>query len=144
MKSLNRISLAVGLPLLALLVVPFAYGQQGPGYGQRARIYNPANETAVKGTVEAVKTITGRGGWNGTHLILKTGDKSIDVHLGPAAFLKEKGFSFAKGDQIEVTGAKAEYGGSEAIIAREVKKGEKTLVLRNKQGLPEWSGSRRG
>lgn len=144
MKGLHRFSLKVGLALMALLVLQFGYAQGGPGYGQRARLYNPANETTVKGTVEGVKTITGRGGWNGTHLTLKTGDKSIDVHLGPAAFLKEKGFTFAKGDQIEVTGAKAEFGGSEAIIAREVKRGEKTLVLRNKQGFPEWSGSRRG
>ena len=142
MRSLNRFNLTAALALLALPVLPFAYGQGGPGYGQRARMYNPANETTVKGTVEEVKTITGRRAWNGTHLTLKTGDKSIDVHLGPAAFLKEKRFSFAKGDQIEVTGAKTEFGGSEAIIAREVKKGEKTLVLRNKQGIPEWAAGR--
>ncbi len=139
MKSLNRVGLTMCLALLALLALPFAYGQGGPGPGQRARMYNPANETTVKGTVEEVKTFTGRRGWNGTHLTLKTEDKSIDVHLGPAAFLKEKGFSFAKGDQIEVTGAKTEFGGSATIIAREVKKGEKTLILRNEQGIPQWS-----
>ncbi len=144
MKSLNRVGLTMGLALLALLVLPFAYAQRGPGPGQQARMYNPANEKTVKGTVEEVNTITGRHGWNGTHLTLKTEGKSIDVHLGPAAFIKEKGFSFAKGDQIEVTGAKTEFGGSEAIIAREVKKGKKTLVLRNEQGIPQWSqGGRR-
>ena len=106
-------------------------------------MYNPATETTVKGAVEEVNTITGRHGWNGTHLALKTKDKTIDVHLGPASFLKEKGFSFAKGDQVEVTGSKTEYAGSAVIIAREVKKGGKTLVLRNAQGIPEWSGGRR-
>jgi hypothetical protein len=139
MRSCNRATLTVGLALIGLLVVPFAYAQRGPGPGQRARIYNPANEVTVKGTVEEVKTITGRRGWNGTHLALKTADRTFDVHLGPASFLKKKAFNVAKGDQIEVTGATAEFGGSDALIAREVKKGSETLVLRDAQGIPKWS-----
>jgi len=143
MKSLNHTNLVVSLSLLGLLLLPFAYAQQQPGPRQRTRMYNPASETTVRGTVEEVKTVAGRHGWNGTHLTLKTEDKTTDVHLGPASFLKEKGFSFTKGDQIEVTGAKAELGGSEAIIAREVKKGNKTLTLRDTQGIPEWPRGRR-
>lgn len=139
MKKVNPITLAVGLALLSLLALPFVYAQQGPGRGQRTRMYNPATETTVKGTVEEVKTVTGRHGWNGIHLVLKTEGKSLDVHLGPEAFLKKKGFTFAKGDQVEVTGSKAEFGGSEVMIAREVKKGSETLVLRNEQGIPKWS-----
>ena len=165
MRSCNRAALIAGLALIGLLTLPFAYAQRGQGAGQRARTYNPANETTVKGTVAEVKTVTGRRGWNGTHLTLRVknnvtnvqeniekgkvvGEETLkegstfEVHLGPAAFLKDKGFSLAKGDQIEVTGAKTEFGGSEAIIAREVKKGEKTLVLRNKQGIPEWAAGR--
>jgi len=143
MRSFNQVTLAAGLALLGLLALPFAYAQRGPGQGQRARIYNPANETTVKGTVEDVKTVTGRRGWSGTHLTLKTADKTFDVHLGPSSFLKEKGVSFAKGDQIEVTGATAEVRGSEALIAREVKKDGKTLTLRDAQGIPKWSRGRR-
>lgn len=140
MKSLNRVNLTVGFALLSLVVLPFSYAQQGPGPGQRNRMYDPATETTVKGTVAEVNTVTGRHGWNGTHLTLKTNGKSIDVHLGPSSFLKEKGFTFAKGDQIEVTGSKATFADTTTIIAREVKKGGKTLVLRNAQGFPEWSG----
>ncbi|MGA8185625.1 MAG: DNA-binding protein [Terriglobia bacterium] len=143
MKGLNRLTLTAGLALFALLVLPFAYAQQGPGPGQRARMYNPANETTVKGTVEEVKTVTGRRAWSATHLTLKTGDKTFNVHLGPSSFLKEKGFNIAKGDQIEVTGATAEFRGSQALIAREVKKGSETLVLRDAQGIPKWSRGRR-
>ena len=139
MKSFNRVSLTAGIALMGLLVLPLAYAQRGPGPGQRARMYNPANETTVKGTVEEVKTVTWRHGWNGTRLTLKTADKTFDVHLGPARLLKGKGFNFAKGDEIEVTGATAKSGGSEALIAREVKKGGETLVLRDARGIPKWS-----
>lgn len=151
------------LPVLALLTAGYIYAQRGSGPSQRTRIYDPANETTVKGSVEEVKTVTGRSAWNGTHLILQTRNnvtdlqerivegrvvsrelrteaRTIDVHVGPAAFLKEKGFSFAKGDEIEVTGAKAGSGASQVIIAREVKKNGKTLVLRNAQGIPKWAG----
>lgn len=143
MKRLNRGNLTVSLALLSLIVLPFAYAQRGPGPRQGARMYNPATETTVKGAVEEVKTVTGHQGWNGAHLTLKTGDKTIDVHLGPASFLKEKGFSFAKGDAVEVTGSKAEFGGTEAIIARQVRKGGETLVLRDAQGIPQWPRGRR-
>ena len=143
MRNFNLLSLTAALMLLCMLFFPYSYAQQGPGPGQQTRMYNPANEATVKGTVEKVKTVTGRHGWNGTHLTLKAENKTFDVHLGPASFLKEQGFSLAKGDEIEVTGATTESGGSEALIAREVKKGGKTLVLRDAQGIPKWSGGRR-
>lgn len=162
MKAFNRLSLAAGIVLASLLVLPLAWTQQGPGPGRQTRMYNPANETTIKGTIQEVKTVRGRHGWNGTHLTLRVKNRvtdvreniengkvvseettregrTVDVHLGPATFLKDKGFSFAKGDQIEVTGATARLGGSEALIAREVRKGDETLVLRDAQGIPKWS-----
>jgi hypothetical protein len=33
--------------------------------------------------------------------------------------------------------------GKEVVFAREITKDGKTLVLRNAQGVPEWSGGRR-
>ena len=130
--------------LLAAIViacaVPFAAGQGMGG----ARMYNPATETTVNGTVEKVATITGRGGWSGTHLDLKTDSGTVDVHLGPSAYLSSKGFQFAKNDLLEVTGSRATYQGHPAIIAREVRMGDKVLTLRNAQGIPVWSRGPRG
>jgi hypothetical protein len=142
MKTLRWVSFPASLMLTSLLAMPLALAQMGPGPGGRARMYNPATETTVTGTVEEVKTVEGRHGWHGTHLTLKSADKTLDVHLGPESFLKAKGFSFAKGDQVEVTGSKVSAKGGEAIVAREVKKGGETLVLRDAQGIPQWS--RRG
>jgi hypothetical protein len=143
MKSLYTVSLFACLMLAALLVLPFAYAQRGPGAGPRGLMYNPATETTIKGAVEEVKSVSGRRGWHGTHLMLKTGDKTIDVHLGPESFLKGKGFSLAKGDQVEVVGSTVNLRGGEAVIAREVRKGGETLVLRDEKGIPQWSRSRR-
>ncbi len=108
-----------------------------------APMYDPATEVTVKGSVEAVKQLTGPQGWAGTHLSLKTDKETIDVHVGPSWFLTQSKISFSKGDQVEVTGSKVKFENSDALIAREVKKGEKIISLRNAQGIPVWSGGRR-
>ena len=76
----------------------------------------------------------------GTHLTLKTADSTIEVVLGPSSFISGRGFSFTKGDEVEVTGSRVTMAGTESLIAREVVKGGKTLTLRDKTGKPEWSG----
>lgn len=125
--------------LVAALTVPAAWAQQRRGPGKEMPMYDPATEATVKGTVERVEEHTGPMGWTGTHLVLKTEEEALEVHLGPSAFLAEKGFAFTQGDEIEVTGSRMKYEGEEALLARTVKKGEKSLTLRNAQGIPQWS-----
>lgn len=106
-------------------------------------MYNPATETTVKGSVEDF-TQGARGMMMGTHLTVKTAEGETQVMLGPTQFIADKGFSFAKGDQVEITGSKITMGGVEWLIAREVIKDGKTLTLRDKSGKPEWSGGMMG
>lgn len=112
---------------------------QGPGM----RHYDPKTEVKASGTVEDVQQTTGKRGWSGTHLTLKTDSGNLDVHVGPSNFLAQKGFSFAKGDKVEVTGSRVKMNGKDTLIARDVINDSKTLVLRNAQGVPEWSGGPR-
>ena len=76
----------------------------------------------------------------GTHLTVKTAQGNLEVMTGPTKFLSSKGFTFAKGDEVEITGSKVTMHGTEPFIAREVVKGGKTTTLRDKTGKPEWSG----
>ncbi|HEX6905995.1 MAG TPA: hypothetical protein VF154_05245 [Terriglobales bacterium] len=124
------------MAVVLFLSVPLAFAQRG------MRNYDPSTETTVKGTVEEVKQVSGRHGWNGTHLMLKTEAGQMDVHAGPSSYIAAQGFTFAQGDKVEVLGSKVKLGGGEALIAREIKQGDKTLVLRNAQGIPQWSGGR--
>jgi len=98
----------------------------------------------VNGSVEEVKQVSGSQGQAGTHLSLKTDQETIDVHVGPSWFLTQNKISFVKGDQIEVTGSKVKLENRDVLIAREIKKGEKTIALRNAQGIPAWSRGRHG
>jgi hypothetical protein len=78
----------------------------------------------------------------GTHLKLVTEKGTMDVHLGPAAYLADKKFIVDKGDVVEIRGSVVKIGGNEAVIAREVTKGSEKLVLRDANGIPLWSGPR--
>jgi len=146
MKALRITAMQLGLALITLAIAGTGFGQMQPGSGPGSRmrgpLYDTSKETTVKGTVQEVQQTTGRRGGEGTHLILKTADGTLDVHLGPASFVKEKGFTFENGDTIEVTGSKTTFQKGEALIAREVKKDGKTLTLRDAKGYPAWS--RRG
>ena len=70
---------------------------------------------------------------------MKTSDQSYDVHLGPTSYLADQKFALAKNDEVEVVGSKIKQGDSEVVLARELKKGDKTLALSDKQGIPRWS-----
>jgi DNA/RNA endonuclease YhcR with UshA esterase domain len=114
---------------------------QGQGKGMPK--YDLAKETTMKGTVEAVEQHESPMGWQGVHLKLKTEAGTIEVHVGPAWFLEEKDFQFAKGDSLEVLGSRMTIENQDSLLAREIKQGEKTLVLRDARGIPVWSGGRR-
>ena len=127
------------LALVVVLALPLA-AQMHQGQNGGAPRYDPKTEITVSGTIEEVKQLPspGRGG-EGTHLMVKTDKETFDVHVGPAWFLKDHNYSFAKGDHVEVIGSKVQFAGSDALIAREIKKGSETITLRDIQGIPAWS-----
>lgn len=136
MKLFSEIVIA--MLVLALGVSAFAQGPHG------MRNYDPKTEVTVKGTVEDVQQQAARkNGRMGTHLILKTDSGTLPIHVGPSAYIANKQFSFVKGDEIEVLGSKVSIGGKETLLAREITKQGKTLVLRNAQGVPQWAGGPR-
>jgi DNA/RNA endonuclease YhcR with UshA esterase domain len=139
MKSLVKAgNWAAGALLLSVAMA----SAQGPNTHKNMGMYDPATETTLKGTVEAVAQPT-HGRMEGTHLTVKIGDQTREIMLGPTKFIASKGFSFAEGDSVEVTGSKVTMGGTAYIIAREVIKDGKTLTLRDKSGTPQWAGMMR-
>jgi hypothetical protein len=136
--------------LLVVLTVSTVSAQSwrgSGGWGMKGayqRMYNPATVETVSGEVVSVEKITPKKGMQyGIHLTLKTAKETIPVHLGPGWFIERLDTKIEKGDRIEVTGSRVTIDGKPAIIASEVKKGENVLVLRDKAGIPVWSGWRR-
>jgi hypothetical protein len=122
--------------------VGVGYTQRHGGQGMGMPRYDKSTEVNVSGTVEKVESHIGKMGWNGTHLVVRFEAETLTVHVGPTAYLAKKGFAFAEGDKIAVTGSRLPFEGHDILVAREIRKGDKLLTLRNGQGIPLWSRNR--
>ena len=145
MTSRERFSI-LGTTTLLLIGAVSVVMAQTPGTGRGASpMYDVKTETTIKGTVESVETITaaggrGRRGLGGTHLTVKTEKETLEVHVGPTAYLTEKGITLAKGDTLEILGSRVTIDEKPVVIARQIKKGDNAWTLRDASGRPVWSG----
>jgi len=124
------------LLLLLVLAVPVALAQKA---GLDTPKYDLAREVKLKGSVEEVKEIPGPKGEVGVELVFKTGSEVVEVRLCPGRILKEFEITFAKGDQLEITGARVKVDEKDLVLAREIVRGSETIVLRDKEGAPVWT-----
>lgn len=117
-------------------------GSGGWGMGTPYQgMYNPAVQEAIAGEVVGIeKTVPMRRMNEGLAALVKTEKETVTVHLGPTWYLERLDEKIAKGDQVEVKGVRATVAGKPVILAAEVKKGDKVLVLRDAAGVPVWAG----
>jgi hypothetical protein len=152
-KVIVGLVLAVSLLLSAPVVSAMHGGEHGPpwegwrgsegwGMGQRyQKMYNPETIETLSGEVIGVEKITPMEGMSsGVHIILKTEEEKIPVHLGPVWYIERLDIKIKKGDKVDVKGSRVMMRDKPTIIAAEVKKGDEVLILRDEDGIPVWSG----
>jgi hypothetical protein len=127
-------------PAVALLCTLSLVAQKAQETSQPK--YDVHTETKMKGSVEDVKLPPKGSEKEIAHLLLKNSTETVDVYLCPKSFLDDMGVSFGKGDEIALTGSKVKQGEADLVLAREVVKGNDTLVLRDDKGNPIWSWHR--
>ena len=101
--------------------------------------YDLNTETKMKGTVDELRLPPKGSEKEVAHLMVKIGADTADVYLCPKPFLDDMGISFTKGDEVGLTGSKVKQGEADLVLAREVIKGNDTLVLRDEKGNPIWN-----
>jgi len=126
------------------LVLVVALGTVVPVWAQKANgtvpKYDVATEATFKGVIDDVhdRQCPISGGM-GAHFNLKLADgKIVEVHLATTKFVKNYEVAFNKGDAVEVIGSKVEFEGGDAILAREVRRGNDDFLFRDPQGKPIW------
>ncbi len=104
-------------------------------------LYDRAAETTASGVVTEIQEFLCpcSGSNPGTHLLLQTAEGTVQVHVADAQYLRTRGVSFIKGDQVQVVGARVRHKGREVLLAREVLRGGQKTVLRDAQGQPLWA-----
>lgn len=138
MRTLRRTLLTLIFGALAVLV---ASGQtQNKGDSHAIPTYNPAQELKVKGEILEVKFYDCPiSGTLGAHLALQTSDGVVEVHLAPAAFLKEYQMNFAKGEKVVILGNKVTFHDAPAMLARRVTRDDNEYFFRDAKGRPLWA-----
>jgi len=145
----------IGISALVFAIIVFSHagnafpgtaGKSDNGWDARSgygRLYNPATVETDSGEVVSVqKIVPMRGMSGGVHFILKSDEGTISVHLGPAWFLEKKGVKIKPKEHVTVSGSRITFEGKPALIAAEIKKGDKTWKLRDDNGVPLWSRRR--
>ncbi len=121
-------ALAVLLSLLAVV----------PKTGPEPR-YDSATVVDLQVVLSEIRDMAGENEFDGIRLTARTEtDATVDIYLGPASFIKEFEIVFARGDRIHVIGSKVKFSGGSIVLAREVTKGQSTLYLRDRNGVPYW------
>ncbi len=117
---------------LLLAVGGLLHAQQAP----EEPTYRTDTEVAVTGTVSNGFFHTGNRGTSRSRATLMLSDGStVDIHLGPTSFLREKQMELAIGDRVTVIGSRTTAG---MVIVRRVTRADKTLEMRNAAGRPLW------
>lgn len=101
--------------------------------------YEVATVIDVDATVMDLREVPRNNPLSGLHLTVKTESDTMDVFLGPVDFLKGFEIAFAKGDKLEIIGSKIKFGGAHIVLARQVRRDETTLYLRDAKGKPHWA-----
>jgi len=124
-----------GLPIAcvcALVAAAPALAQAPP----RAPEYDVAAEVTVRGEVTDIHESKVATDDPGLHLILKNDEETVEIHACPVRFLSELEFTIAIGDKLVVVGSRPRKG--VVIVAREITKGQLSLILRDQKGVPNW------
>jgi hypothetical protein len=115
-------------------------GGWGSG-SQYSRLYDPQTLETISGKIVSIERMTPMQRMShGIRLMVKTAKETISVHLGPEWYVTNQDIQLQPNERVKIKGSRIIFNDKPAIIAAEVKKGDKILTLRDSDGLPLWSG----
>ena len=97
--------------------------------------YDLGREVTLVGTVEAFAASADAPPL-GAHARVRSGNRTVDVHLGDARLLSANHFLLQSGDSVRILGENVAYGDGTQFVARIVQKGTRVLAVRSVRGLP--------
>jgi sporulation protein YlmC with PRC-barrel domain len=120
------------------------YGYPGPEREDPyTKLFDSKTVKTISGQVIKVDQIPQPGAGLEMRLTVFIDNKEVlPVYLGPAFYIVgfERGKEFKIGDKVTVTGSQVTVRGELFMLAATVKRGNKVLRLRDKDGAPEWDG----
>jgi len=128
--------MAFAVVVISVLLLILGVNFHPPVSAQGAALYNPSKEITAEGVVQEVQEFDCpvSEGELGSHLMLKTADGVLQVHLAPVRIMSGQKLNFAPGEQVKVVGSKVRIAGQNGVIAREITRGNEILTFRDRDG----------
>jgi hypothetical protein len=117
------------------------YRRQGPQASRRG--WEPGGGTATvqtfEGKIAEIVYLPGAAADSGmVEIRLQTAAQTTLIRLAPSGFLKQIGLLLREGDAVAVRGFPVSGMEGDLIIATEVRKGDRSVSLRDTRGRPAW------
>ena len=129
--------LLAGMLLAAWVMIPLLACAQEADSKESVPEYDVSKETRFQGVIDKMKDrICPISRGVGSHLTVKVDEKMYEVHVAPVKFVKMYGAAFQRGETVEIVGVIIQ--GTEAILPREIRRGNQGLVFRDEKGRPIW------
>ena len=71
----------------------------------------------------------------GAHVTIQTARGIVDVHLGPAPYLRANNFSLSTGESVRFVGVSTRVNKGNVFLARVAQKDDKSIAIRSPRGL---------
>lgn len=131
-----NIRITIGSTVLAamILVLTAAGAQQRGTVGlTRPTAYDATRETVLFGTVVSFTEGSSRPPL-GAHVTVQTASGTLDVHLGPASYLRRNHFSLAAGESVRLVGVCVPAKEGNVFLARTAQHGTQAIAIRSPNG----------
>jgi hypothetical protein len=96
--------------------------------------YDVTEEVTVSGAATQFLARAQKGMLNGSHLFISTSSGAMDVSLGTYGYGKEP-VEISAGANVEVTGVMKTLDGRQVLLARMVKVGDRSYMIRTGRGI---------
>ena len=133
MKLNIRMYLGAAALAGALLSASIADAQQPAAVAQANTSYDLSRESTLTGKVLSY-TAESAVAPVGAHVSIQTVYGPVDVHIGSAKLLEQKGFTLAAGDTVRITGEVISFGQTSTFAARIIENGTQSITVRNTKG----------
>jgi hypothetical protein len=125
---------SVALTGAILLSAAAGAQQRNAAVSSRPTSYDVTRETTLQGTVVSYTEDSSRPPI-GARVTVQTAAGTVDVHLGPAAYLRSNHFALSAGDSVRFVGVRIPVNEGNVFLARIAQRGKQALALRSPRGF---------
>jgi hypothetical protein len=140
-----KIRMAIGSATLAgtMLLLTAVGAQQRAAVVSSRPAYDATHEIVLQGMVVSYTEDSSRPPM-GAHVTVQTASGAVDVHLGPASYLRSNHFSLATGESVWLVGVSIPTRESNVFLARLARHGTQAIALRSPNGFLLANSAARG